>query len=126
MFRGRLRRRTYWGRMSGLYAALVAAYAGLDQWVRYQADQEVFATLIMVLVLISVILLLIIQTVKRLHDTNLTGWWWWLLLVPILGNLFGVGIPLVDGTAGSNRFGPDPKNRRAYDPLTGNDKRAIL
>lgn len=92
----------------------------------YQADKEAYAILLMVLVLITVTLLSIIQTVKRLHDTNLVGWWWWLLVVPIVGNLFGVGISLVDGTTGPNRFGPDPKKRRAYIPPTATDTLAVL
>jgi uncharacterized membrane protein YhaH (DUF805 family) len=117
MFRGRLRRRAYWGRVAGLYSALLLAYAGLDRWVQHRADQEDLAILVMAVLLIGISLLVIVQTVKRLHDTNLAGWWWLLLIVPIVGNLFGAGIPLVDGTAGPNRFGPDPKKRQAYRSL---------
>jgi uncharacterized membrane protein YhaH (DUF805 family) len=105
---------------------LLLAYAGLDYWVQYQADNEGYAILIMVPLLLFISLLVVIQTVKRLHDTNLAGWWWLLLLVPVVGNLFGAGIPLVDGTAGPNRFGPDPKKRRGYAPPTSNEATAVL
>jgi uncharacterized membrane protein YhaH (DUF805 family) len=115
-FRGRLRRRAYWGRVACLYAVLLLAYAGLDQWVYYQANKEDYAILIMRLVLAGVFLLLIIQTVKRLHDTNLAGGWWVLLMVPIVGTVFSAALPLVDGTVGANRFGPDPKKRQPYTP----------
>ncbi|WP_394334636.1 DUF805 domain-containing protein [Hymenobacter roseosalivarius] len=116
MFRGRLRRRAFWGRVTCLYAVLLVAYASLDLLVYYQADKKEQAVLALVLMVVITTALVIIQTVKRLHDTNLTGWWWWLLVVPIVGNLFAVGIPLVDGTAGPNRFGPDLKKRPAYAP----------
>ena len=39
--------------------------------------------------------------VRRLHDTNFSGWW---LLTPVPLVLF-----FVRGTRGNNRFGPDPK-----------------
>lgn len=50
--------------------------------------------------------------VRRLHDTDRSGWWVLLGIVPIL-NYVGWIVLLVfyclDGTKGENRFGPDPK-----------------
>lgn len=44
--------------------------------------------------------------VRRLHDTDHSGWWLLLaVLVPLLIWIFG----LIDGTPGPNRYGPDPK-----------------
>ena len=45
--------------------------------------------------------------IRRLHDTDHSGWWYWIILTVI-----GI-IPLViwifsKGTVGSNKFGPDP------------------
>lgn len=40
--------------------------------------------------------------VRRMHDTDHSGWW---VLVPIANLL----ILLDEGTRGDNRFGPDPK-----------------
>jgi uncharacterized membrane protein YhaH (DUF805 family) len=46
--------------------------------------------------------------VRRLHDTNMSGWWALTSLIPILGGLLLL-VPLVKkGTPGENRFGPDP------------------
>ena len=70
-------------------------------------------------------------TVRRLHDRNLAGWWLLIPIVSLLLWLLGRGAPggeagpasallslsmcicylailSMPGTAGSNRFGPDP------------------
>ncbi len=44
-------------------------------------------------------------TVRRLHDTNRSGWWILIRLVPILGELVFIVFLLLKGTAGPNRFG---------------------
>ncbi len=40
--------------------------------------------------------------VRRMHDTNRSGWW---ILLPIVNIVFWAGA----GTAGPNTYGPDPK-----------------
>jgi uncharacterized membrane protein YhaH (DUF805 family) len=44
--------------------------------------------------------------IRRMHDQDRSGWW---ILVPIANIIF----LFIDGTPGSNRFGPDPKGRGA-------------
>jgi uncharacterized membrane protein YhaH (DUF805 family) len=46
--------------------------------------------------------------VRRLHDSNRSGWWMLLSLVPF-GGLVVLVFMLLPGTPGENRFGPDPK-----------------
>lgn len=43
--------------------------------------------------------------VRRMHDNDLSGWWG---LIPVYSGV----LALTDGTAGSNRYGPDPKGRK--------------
>ena len=50
-------------------------------------------------------------TVRRLHDIDRSGWWFLLVFVPVLGWFTLLIFYCLDGTAGSNRFGPDPKER---------------
>jgi len=46
---------------------------------------------------------------KRWHDRNRSGWWSLILLVPVVGLLWAlIERGLLRGTAGANRFGPDP------------------
>jgi uncharacterized membrane protein YhaH (DUF805 family) len=53
--------------------------------------------------------LVLTHTIKRLHDIELRGWWLLLLFLPIASLILGAGMQFVAGTAGPNRFGPDPK-----------------
>lgn len=48
--------------------------------------------------------------VRRLHDTDRSGWWYWIILVPLIGVILLLVWFCSRGTAGSNRFGFDPLN----------------
>ncbi|REF25795.1 uncharacterized membrane protein YhaH (DUF805 family) [Xenorhabdus cabanillasii] len=50
-------------------------------------------------------------TVRRLHDTNRSGWWFLLVFVPIGGIVVFI-FTLLEGTEGSNDYGTDPKAMR--------------
>lgn len=42
--------------------------------------------------------------VRRLHDTNRTGWWWWIGWVPLFGWIVLLVFYLLQGTPGPNRY----------------------
>lgn len=46
--------------------------------------------------------------VRRLHDTNASGWWLLLMFIPYAGGVIMVVWYCIPGTKGENRFGPDP------------------
>lgn len=46
--------------------------------------------------------------VRRLHDTNRSGWWMLLALVPI-ANLVLIYFMICDSQAGANQYGENPK-----------------
>jgi uncharacterized membrane protein YhaH (DUF805 family) len=48
--------------------------------------------------------------VRRLHDTNSSGWWVLVGFIPYVGGLIMIVWYCIKGTAGENRFGPDPLN----------------
>jgi uncharacterized membrane protein YhaH (DUF805 family) len=48
--------------------------------------------------------------VRRLHDTDRSGWWYWLALVPLIGIIILIVWWATEGTRGPNRFGDDPLN----------------
>ena len=48
--------------------------------------------------------------VRRLHDTDRSGWWLLLVFVPIIGVLVLLYWFVSRGTQGTNRFGTDPLN----------------
>ena len=45
-------------------------------------------------------------TVRRLHDTDRSGWWILLGLIPIIGNLILLWWYIQRGTEGDNEYGP--------------------
>lgn len=46
--------------------------------------------------------------IRRLHDTDRSGWWALLMAVPF-ANLVLLAFMFFDGTQGANRFGENPK-----------------
>ena len=48
------------------------------------------------------------SAVRRLHDTDKSGWWVLISAVPILGFVV-IFFLISDGSKGKNRFGPKPK-----------------
>ena len=50
----------------------------------------------------------IMMIIRRLHDTDHSGWWWFILIIP-LANIYGLYLLYIKkGTEGLNRFGANP------------------
>lgn len=47
--------------------------------------------------------------VRRLHDTDRTGWWLLLAFIPLIGSIVLLVFFVQDSTPGDNRFGANPK-----------------
>jgi uncharacterized membrane protein YhaH (DUF805 family) len=47
--------------------------------------------------------------IRRLHDTNRSGWWLLISLVPFVGIVVVLVLLALEGTPGPNQYGPDPK-----------------
>jgi len=63
------------------------------------------------LVMLGLLIPSLAVAMRRLHDTNRTGWWLLLGLIPFLGALVLLIFYVLDGTPGPNKYGPDPKGR---------------
>ena len=48
--------------------------------------------------------------VRRLHDTDRSGWWVLISLLPLIGGLILFVFEVLPGTQGENRFGSQPQN----------------
>lgn len=48
--------------------------------------------------------------VRRLHDTNRSGFWFFIVLVPLVGWLILLYCLIIEGTRGPNDYGPNPVN----------------
>ena len=47
-------------------------------------------------------------TVRRLHDTNRSGWWLLLCFVPFVGSIVILVFMCLEGTKGANKYGDEP------------------
>jgi len=48
-------------------------------------------------------------TVRRLHDTNRSGWFLLIELVPVIGGIYLLIICAEEGTLGENDYGKKPE-----------------
>jgi uncharacterized membrane protein YhaH (DUF805 family) len=62
---------------------------------------------------LAVLIPSIAVTVRRLHDTDRSGWWFLIQLIPIVGGIILLVFVCLEGTRGPNRFGADPKQEVA-------------
>ncbi len=104
-FKGRARRKEFWFFqlfcfLFGIGLLAVLFLVGMKP----EAAEGVLNVLGIALLLPSLAVM-----VRRLHDTDRSGWWALLCLVPLLGGLVLLIFACLEGTRGSNRFGPDPK-----------------
>ncbi|MCC6543190.1 MAG: DUF805 domain-containing protein [Nitrospirae bacterium] len=51
--------------------------------------------------------------VRRLHDTNRSGWWLLIGLIPLIGGIVLIVFTVQDSQPGPNQFGPNPKENAA-------------
>tara|TARA_B100000965_G_C19507318_1_gene720313 strand:- start:524 stop:904 length:381 start_codon:yes stop_codon:yes gene_type:complete len=49
--------------------------------------------------------------VRRLHDTNRSGFFLLISFIPIIGGFILLFLLILEGTKGKNKFGPDPLKR---------------
>jgi uncharacterized membrane protein YhaH (DUF805 family) len=124
-FEGRARRSEYW--LFTLFQVLVTfaiailigiASASTDTPDASGQDPNMVGGLL-VLALILFWLAMFIPslavTVRRLHDSDKSGFWLLLHLIPVGGFVIFI-FTLLDGTPGPNRHGPDEKGRTGYGP----------
>lgn len=93
-FSGRAPRSEYW--YFALFAVLVCV------------PLSVINPVLGAIALLPLVIPCISVEVRRLHDTDRSGWWFWIGLVPLIGFVLKLIWYCGKGTDGDNRFGPDP------------------
>lgn len=99
-FSGRARRKEYW--MFYLFYVIFYIVAAI-------LDGVVGTFVFTLIYSLGLFLPSLAVLVRRLHDTNRSGWWVLLLLLPIIGAIVIFIFTLLEGTKGDNNFGSDPK-----------------
>ena len=106
-FQGRARRKEYW--YFFLFSAVFVWLAMFLDFMLGTFSMELEIGLLSGCFSIAMVAPYIAVSVRRLHDTNRSGWWFLLQFIPIVGTIWFLILMVLDGQAGENRFGADPK-----------------
>jgi uncharacterized membrane protein YhaH (DUF805 family) len=96
-FDGRASRAAFWWWV--LFVFLVSIAANI-------IDLAIGAPVFSALAGLGLLLPNISVSIRRLHDTNRTGWWLLIWLIPLIGLIVLLVFYLQRGDDGENRFGP--------------------
>jgi uncharacterized membrane protein YhaH (DUF805 family) len=106
-FTGRARRSEYW--WFALFTILVSIVTSILDGALGLDFEGSTTGLIGLVASLALLLPSLAVGVRRLHDTDRTGWWLLIALVPLVGFIVLIVFFVLDSTPGTNRFGPNPK-----------------
>lgn len=99
-FSGRARRAEYWQFTLFNIIALVAFFL---------IDLAIHSPILYALYALAVLLPSLAVAVRRLHDTDRSGWWLLLGVIPLIGGIVLLVFMCLEGTQGNNKYGANPK-----------------
>lgn len=109
-FNGRARRKEYWSFHLVNFIFIIPLYLLILFTAVTENRSLMFVPLIIIVILgLGLILPSLAVLVRRLHDTNRSGWSFLLGLIPLVGGLIMLYFYFSDGTIGRNNYGDDPK-----------------
>ena len=103
-FSGRANRKQFW--LYALWLIVVYMVIGVVAAVLGEKAGNAFITLVGLALLVPNLAMI----VRRLHDTDSSGWWVLLSFLPFIGGLILFVFEVLPGTPGENRFGSQPQN----------------
>lgn len=103
-FSGRARRTEFW--MFVLFNVIVSVILSI-------IDRLIGNNILGYIYALAVLLPSLAVAVRRLHDTDRTGWWILIGLIPVIGAIVLIVFYAMPGTVGPNRYGADPKQAPA-------------
>lgn len=112
--RGRINRMTYW---------IVSVFIWTSFYVLFSALEFVFSPRATWVIYPLLFWALLATAIKRLHDSNKTGFWLWLVLIPVLGPLILIFLlGFKRGSVQVNRFGVVPGSAPDYFTNPGSER----
>jgi uncharacterized membrane protein YhaH (DUF805 family) len=106
-FDGRASRSEFWWWF--LFAILASIAANI-------IDAIIGAPIFSLLVGLGLLLPNLSMSIRRLHDTNRSGWWILIGLIPLIGFIVLLIFYLEQGNPGPNEYGPPPQGTPAAMP----------
>ncbi|MEZ4938501.1 MAG: DUF805 domain-containing protein [Crocinitomicaceae bacterium] len=110
-FNGRARRQEYW--MFFLMNLIFSLILGVVDGIIGTYDETTGWGLLGGLYSLFILVPSLAVGVRRLHDTNKSGWMLLVALIPLVGGIWLLVLFVTDGDKGPNQYGPDPKNPAA-------------
>lgn len=111
-FSGRARRAEYWLfflLFSIVYVTLVVSSGGFEDDAPAPTGIALIIALMSGLAFLGLLIPMFAVHVRRLHDTNRSAWWLLISFIPLIGSVVLLVFSVLEGTRGSNEYGPDPK-----------------
>ncbi|MBX9427187.1 MULTISPECIES: DUF805 domain-containing protein [Streptomyces] len=105
VFSGRARRKEFW--MFQLISLIVSI-------ILYGIDLAIGMPLLGSLYALAILLPALGLFVRRLHDTDRSGWWILIGLVPLVGSIVLIVFACLEGDQRENGHGPNPKPAPAH------------
>jgi len=102
VFQGRARRKVYW--MFVLFNFTIGLVLGFINGIT-KNQLGILTTLYTLAIVIPSIAV----GVRRLHDTNRSGWWFLIVLIPFIGAIVLLVFMVSNGQPGENQYGSDPR-----------------
>jgi uncharacterized membrane protein YhaH (DUF805 family) len=115
-FKGRARRSEYW--LIQLFLVATNLAAAVIDLALMDGDVDRFIAnggggIVGLIWILATIVPALAVLIRRLHDTNRSGWWALIGFVPIVGTIAILIFTVTDSTQGENRYGASPKDSTA-------------
>jgi uncharacterized membrane protein YhaH (DUF805 family) len=105
VFSGRARRKEYWMFMLSYIILSIVAVA---------IDAVIGMQIVSLILSLGLLLPSLGVTVRRLHDTDRSGWWILFGFIPVVGTITLLVFVCLDGEQGENKYGHNPKFAPAH------------
>jgi uncharacterized membrane protein YhaH (DUF805 family) len=125
-FNGRARRKEYWmfvlfnfiimfggmivlGIIAQIIESMTFTVSADSQVAQAKGSGNGVVAIVVILYVLATIIPSLAVAVRRLHDTNQSGWMMLIGLIPVLGGIWLLMSMVEEGDKGDNKYGPDPK-----------------
>jgi uncharacterized membrane protein YhaH (DUF805 family) len=100
VFSGRARRQEYW--MFALFNMIISIALAI-------IDAAMGSSVLELLYTLAVLIPGLAVAVRRLHDTDRSGWWVLIAVIPLVGSVILIVFLAIEGKPEANAHGPNPK-----------------
>ena len=106
-FDGRSGKKEYW--YFSLFSFIIIVVLSVIDMMTGTFNVTVGLGLLSGIYTLAVLIPSIAVSVRRLHDTDRSGWWFLINAIPLIGVIVFIIFTAQNGTPGDNQYGPNPK-----------------